>query len=84
MAEGDGPAVDVDLVLAQAQQLEVGERDDAEGLVDLEGVDGGLLHVRVRERFRDRERRRRREPRGLLRGVAPAEDPREGRERVGF
>jgi len=51
VAEGDGTTVEVDLVLANTEQLHVGERDNTEGLVDLECVDLVLLYTGVLQRF---------------------------------
>jgi hypothetical protein len=61
MAHRDGAAVHIDLVGLETQQLGVGQRNDAEGLVDLVGGDLGGLDAGVRERLGDRERGRRRE-----------------------
>lgn len=82
--ERDGAPVQIDLFLAQVQQLQVCERDDRERLVDLERVDVGDIDAGVLEGFRDGERGRGGKLRGRLRGVAPAKDAGEGSEGVGF
>jgi hypothetical protein len=41
VADGDASAVDVDVGAVEAEQLHVGQGDDAEGLVDLVKVDVG-------------------------------------------
>lgn len=84
MSERDGAAVQIDLLLAQAQELQVGERNDAESLVDLEGVNILNLDVGVLQRLGNRKRGCRRELGRFLRRVAPAEDAGHRRERVGF
>lgn len=74
MAERNSTTVEVDLVLGDSEKLHVGERDDGEGLVDLEGVDLGLLDTGVGESLGDRERGGGGELGWVLSGVTPAED----------
>lgn len=84
MSKRDGAAVQIDLLFAQAQELQVGERNNAESFVDLEGVNLLNLDVGVLQRLGDRERGCRRELRRFLCRVAPAEDAGQRGERVGF
>lgn len=77
-------AVQVHLLLAQPQQFQVGERDDGESLVDLEGVDVLGRNAGVGQRLGDGERGRRGEFARFLRGVAPAHDARDGLQVVGL
>ena len=77
MSQRHSSTVQIHFLFAQAEELQVCQRDDAEGFVDFEGVDGGLFDSGVMERFRDGEAGCRGEFAGGLRGVAPAEDFRE-------
>lgn len=74
MAQSDGTAVLVHLLLLDLEDLHVGEGDDGEGLVDLVRVDGLLFHAGVLQRLRDGQGRSGGEPRRRLRRICPAED----------
>ena len=54
MAEGGGAAVDVDLVVGDAEVAHRDHRDAGEGLVDLEEVDLAGVPAGLRERLGDR------------------------------
>lgn len=82
MAESDGTTVNVDLVLAQVEELHVGERNDGESLVDLESVDSALLDTGVLQSLGDGEGRGGGELGGVLSGVSPSEDLADGLEVV--
>jgi hypothetical protein len=47
VAECNSTTVDVDLVFADTKNLHIRKRDDTEGLVDLESINSGLLHLGV-------------------------------------
>lgn len=82
MAESNGATVEVDLLLADVEELHVGEGDDGEGLVDLVGVDLGLGDAGVLEGLGDGESRGGGELGGRVSGIAPAEDLSDGLEAV--
>jgi hypothetical protein len=67
-------AMDVDFLLREAEQLHVGEGDDAECLVDFECVDGVLGDASVLESLGNGLGRGGGELAGLLSGIAPATD----------
>lgn len=82
MADGDGTTVQVDLVFFNTKDLHVGEGNDTEGLVDLESVDSGELHLCVLQSLGHGERRGGGELGGVLLRVTPAEDLSNGLEAV--
>ena len=82
VAESDGTAVEVDLLLVDVEELHVGEGDDGEGLIDLVGVDLGLGHAGVLESLGDGESGSGGELGGRVGGVGPAEDLSDGLEVV--
>lgn len=82
MAERDSTTVQVDLVFWDTKDLHVGERNDTEGLVDLEGIDSRELYLGVLQSLGHGERRGGGELGGVLLSVTPAEDLSNGLEAV--
>jgi hypothetical protein len=82
VSQRDRATIHVNLILVDTQDLHVRERDDAESLVDLEGVDGGLLDSGMGESLGHGERGSRGELGGVLGSIAPAEDLSDGGEVV--
>ena len=78
VAKRNSASVEVDLVLTDVEQLHVGQCDNGEGLVDLEGVDGALLDTSVLERLGDSKSGGGGELGGVVRSVSPAEDLSDG------
>ena len=64
----------VNLLLAQVEQLHIRKRDNAKGLVDLESVHSALLDASMLEGLGDSEGRCGSELGGVLSGVAPAKN----------
>lgn len=82
MAKSYGTSVKVDLVLGDAKNLHVGECNNAEGLVDLESVDGGDVNLGVLQGLRHGQRRRGGELGRVLLSVTPAKDLADGLQAV--
>ena len=74
MAKRNGTAVEVDLVLIDTQDLHVGKRDNAEGLVDLESINGRKLDLGVLQSLGHGESGRGGELGGVLLSITPAKD----------
>lgn len=74
MAKRNGTSMQVDLVLTDVEELHVGQCDNGEGLVDLEGVDGALLDTSVLERLGDSKSGSSGELGRVVGGVSPSED----------
>lgn len=74
----------VHLLFAQTQQLQIRKRHNAKGFINLESVDVGNADVGVLKGFGDSEGRGGCEFGGFLGGVAPAEDFGNGCEGVAF
>lgn len=74
VSQRNSTAMDINLVLLQAQKLQVSQRNNAERLVDFERVDGALLDAGVFQGLGDGERGGGGEFAGCLGGVAPAEN----------
>lgn len=74
VANGNSTTVNVDLVLRKAKQLHVGQSDNAEGLVNLESINGLLGHASVLESLGNSQSRGSSELVGGVSGITPAED----------
>lgn len=82
MAERNGTAVEVDPVLVDTQNLHVGKRDNTEGLVDLESVNGRKLYTGVLQSLGHSERRCGGELGRVLLSITPSKDLANGLEVV--
>lgn len=78
VTDGNSTTVDVDLILGEAEQLHVGQSDNTEGLVDLEGVNRLLGHASVLQSLGDSQGGGGGELAGLLLGITPAADLSDG------
>lgn len=74
MTDGDGATIDVDLFGIKTQELDVGEGNDGEGLVDLVKVNVLVGQAGVLDSLGDGQGRRNGEALGLPLGVAPSEN----------
>jgi hypothetical protein len=82
VAKSNRTTVQVDLILAQSQQLHVRERNNGESLIDLERIDGALLDPCVLERLGNSERGSGGELGWVLSCVAPAKNLSNGLQAV--
>src|SRR5215469_4002372 len=74
MSQGHSATMNVDLVWRQTKQLHVCQRNDTEGLVDLERINLILLNAGMLKGFGDRKGRCGSELGRILRSVAPTQD----------
>ncbi len=74
VTESDSTSVKVDLILCDTKDLHVGQRNNTEGLVDLEGVDGGEVHLGVLQSLGHGQGRSSGELGGVLLSITPAKN----------
>ena len=74
MAESNSTSVKVDLILADAKELHVGQRNNAESLVDLERIDVFNVNLGVLQGLGHGQSRSCSELGGVLLSITPAKD----------
>lgn len=74
VSDGDGTAKDIDLLIIQVQELDVGQSNDREGLVDLVVVNVLLCQAGMLESLGDGQCGGNGEALGLPRGISPAQN----------
>lgn len=82
MTESHSTSVKVDLVLLDAENLHVGQSNNAESLVDLESIDRGDVNLGVLQSLGHGQGRGGGELGGVLLSITPAENLANGLETV--